>query len=106
MSADFWLFREERVGNWNLTYNLSKMFVQVSGGRSISDFMIHYNGVYANEIVDDAWEILTQIQDRKSELLQFNPENGWGTYDHLLETWEKFVVQLRANPDTILGSWL
>ncbi len=118
MSADFWIIpfagdkcdkcgRSDPVENsesFNITYNLTPMFCEVSGGEGLGDwFESRSDGkVSFNSISTDAYRILQGLKERP-ELSEMNPPNGWGSYSQLVETWGKFVDGLAAAPEAKIG---
>lgn len=98
--------RDVQAGDWNLTYNLSPMLAEVSGGQGLSTWLERRRGQRAYKLLDDAQGILSGLQDSPVELAHLNPENGWGSYELLLEVWSDFVQCIEAHPDAVLDAWL
>ena len=45
---------------------------------------------------------LVNLIDNKEELLKYEPENGWGTYNNLVEFTTKYLAKLKQFPDCII----
>ncbi len=80
----------------NITHNLGKMAAEVklSNGLTLYDVLWRpdeHGLKFAkdiSELLDEGWNILLAEPNR---FIQFNPENGWGSYEGL----EKFVYKYR-----------
>ena len=73
----------------NITHNMNKMAEHVP----VSDALNLYNVLWRPEesnlnTTDDIFDYVTTgvkyMIEHKDELLQYNPDNGWGDYDALL----------------------
>lgn len=81
-------YEELHVGN--ITHNLNQMAMHVP----VSDTLTLYNVLWRPDesdlkTTDDILEYVTigvkYLIDHKEELLQYNPDNGWGSYEGLLD---------------------
>jgi hypothetical protein len=109
MSLDVDLMVDQPVSVFsnNITHNLGKMAaaVQLGGGLTLYHVLWRpdeHGMVFARDIADHldlGWNILLSDPDH---FKQFNPENGWGSYDGL----QNFVYHYRNacwdNPDAEL----
>lgn len=80
----------------NITHNLNEMAKHVP----VSDTLTLYNILWRPDesdlkITDDILEYVAigvkYLIDHKKELLKYNPDNGWGDYENLLD-FSKHVV--------------
>lgn len=80
-------YERQHIGN--ITHNLNKMAMHVP----VSDTLTLYNVLWRPDesdlkTTDDILEYVTigvkYLIDHKEELLQYNPDNGWGSYEGLL----------------------
>ena len=80
----------ERKHVGNITHNLNEMAIHVP----VSDTLTLYNVLWRPDesdlnTTDDILEYVTiglkYLIDHKKDLLQYNPDNGWGDYDGLLD---------------------
>ena len=108
LDVDLIVTQPVSVYSGNITHNLGAMAgaVVLSNGMTLYDVLWRpdeQQGLkFARDIVnllDEGWNILLSDPEKYK---QFNPENGWGSYDGL----EKFVYNYRNacwdNPDAEL----
>ena len=108
LDVDLIVTQPVSVYSGNITHNLGAMAgaVVLSNGMTLYDVLWRpdeQQGLkFARDIVDlldEGWNILLADPEKYK---QFNPENGWGSYDGL----EKFVYNYRNacwdNPDAEL----
>ena len=108
LDVDLIVTQPVSVYSGNITHNLTAMAgaVVLSNGMTLYDVLWRpdeQQGLkFARDIVDlldEGWNILLSDPEKYK---QFNPENGWGSYDGL----EKFVYNYRNacwdNPDAEL----
>ena len=78
----------EHVGN--ITHNLNIMAMHVPVSETLTLYNVLWRPDESNlKTTDDILGYVTigvkYLIDHKDELLQYNPENGWGDYDGLLD---------------------
>ena len=108
LDVDLMITQPTSVYSGNITHNLGAMAgaVVLSNGMTLYDVLWRpdeQQGLkFARDIVDlldEGWNILLSDPEKHE---QFNPENGWGSYEGL----EKFVYNYRNacwdNPDAEL----
>jgi len=108
LDVDLMITQPTSVYSGNITHNLGAMAgaVVLSNGMTLYDVLWRpdeQQGLkFARDIVDlldEGWNILLSDPEKYE---QFNPENGWGSYEGL----EKFVYNYRNacwdNPDAEL----
>ncbi len=107
LDVDLIVTQPVSVYSGNITHNLGAMAgaVVLSNGMTLYDVLWRpdeHELKFARDIVDlldEGWNILLSDPEKYQ---QFNPENGWGSYDGL----EKFVYNYRNacwdNPDAEL----
>lgn len=108
LDVDLMVTQPVSVYSGNITHNLGAMAgaVVLSNGMTLYDVLWRpdeQQGLkFARDIVDlldEGWNILLSDPEKYK---QFNPENGWGSYEGL----EKFVYNYRQacwdNPDAEL----
>lgn len=92
----------------NITHNLTKMAdsVLLSNGKSLYEILWRpeENGY------TKACDILLLLHEGMIELTSFperykpyNPENGWGSYDNLVEFVSSYYIACLKNPEAELG---
>ena len=95
------------VHSENITHNLGKMAnaVNLSDGLTLYDVLWRpdeHGLLYAAEIkgyLFEGWEIL---KNDPKKFQQYNPENGWGNYENLLEFVRNYIDACLENPDAII----
>lgn len=88
----------------NITHNLKVMAEHVP----VSDTLTLYNVLWRPDesglnTTDDILEYVTTgvkyMIDHKEDLLQYNPDNGWGDYDELLDFAKRVGSACLFNPN-------
>ncbi len=88
----------------NITHNLNKMAMHVP----VSDTLTLYNVLWRPDeselnTTDDILEYVTTgvkyMIDHKDDLLQYNPDNGWGDYEGLLDFAKRVGSACLFNPN-------
>lgn len=83
--------------DFNYTWNVSKMWYAAKPEEGIRS---HY-GMTGKEAVKPLMEILNYMVDNKEELMQYEPANGWGSYEGALKFVMSLVIASLNNPDEI-----
>ena len=110
MSLDVWLTadRPVQVYEGNITHNLNKMAMEVklSNGPTLYEVLWRpeeHNYTKASEIAPLLLEGLLILRSERERFLPFNPPNGWGNYDNLVEFTQKYLNGCMENPDGEIG---
>ena len=84
----------------NITHNLYEMAGQCYG----RDYILN-DLLWRDEMPDDIIEYITdliaclfELEDNSEEYKQYNPSNGWGTYEQLVEFVRSFIHALIDMP--------
>ena len=81
----------------NLTYNVSGMLRRAGLHPNV------VNGMKVNEAYPIVSNVVAVMEDNPDYFRKYNPENGWGSYEHTLEALVKIGTALyEANDDDIL----
>ena len=106
MSLDVWVtaVRPVTVYEGNITHNLNKMAIEVklSNGKTLYDVLWRpeeHNYTKANEIAPLLLEGIIILRSERERFLPFNPSNGWGNYDNLVEFTQNYLNACLENPD-------
>lgn len=84
----------------NITHNLNKMAGEVGEG--------YYQALWrpgelgytcAKQLIDDLGACLVLLKAHPEHFEKFNPKNGWGTYETLVEFVEKYLEACKQYPD-------
>lgn len=112
MSLDVYLRQvmPTEVYSDNITHNLGKMATQVVLSNGVTLYEILWrpdecNPPYtkAREIADLLDEAFNILLSDPEEYKKYNPENGWGTYDGLVNFVYKYRNACWDNPDAEIG---
>lgn len=106
MGVSFWLQSKKckECGNVkstdfvSITYNINRMWYEVCLDSRLID-IDNYSGKKSLKKLQIA---LNELK-RKPELIKLNPENGWGSYDLLINCVEKLIELAKEHPSWI---WL
>ena len=106
MSLDVYIsaVRTVRVYEGNITHNLNKMAMEVklSNGRTLYEVLWRpeeHNYTKASEIVPLLVEGIMILCSERERFLPFNPSNGWGNYDNLVQFTQNYLNACLENPD-------
>ena len=83
--------------SFNFTYNVAKMWYAAIPDKGIRAFY----GMTGKEAVKVQHHIFNYMVDNKEELMQYQPSNGWGSYDSALKFVAKLIVASLNNPDEV-----
>ena len=89
---DFW--------HGNITHNLNEMAMECVGC-GISLYSLLWRDVPPTDIpkyISDLYCCLKQLESDSEFYKRFNPENGWGTYEQLVEFTKDFIKALIDAP--------
>lgn len=106
MSLDVYLHvvKPVEVHNTNITHNLGKMAKEAG----------IYEALWRPEEIGVQWayELAPLLRDGIERLeaepiffQQFNPENGWGSYEGLLQAVKNLYAACMENPDANVSVW-
>ena len=86
----------------NITHNLGKMASNVKpDGKPYTLYSLLWGGKYKNcrDLIGKLHACILYMMMNKEELKKYNPENGWGTYEQLLEFTKEFQMACIDNQD-------
>lgn len=100
MSLDVYLseMRMVHVFDANITHNLAEM----ANTAGIYNHLWRPDEIginTANELVEPLKSGLKLLLDDPEKFKQFNPENGWGSYDGLVNFVKKYIEACEARPN-------
>lgn len=96
--------RPVEIFSGNITHNLNKMAMEAG----------IYQALWRPEEIDvtKAEQLIpllqTGLEALKSDpdrFKEFNPENGWGDYDGLVQFVEEYLKACQENPDAEVNAW-
>lgn len=93
MSYDMSIGEED----FNFTYNVAKMWYAAIPDKGIRAFY----GMTGKEAVKVQQHIFNYMVDNKEYLMQYEPANGWGSYEGALKFVAKLIIASLNNPDEI-----
>ena len=93
--------RADQIYERNITHNLGKMAAEAGIYKAL--WRPDENGITTARQVADAVEPgLEDLKARPEHYKQFDPENGWGSYEGLVEFTEDYVKVCRENPEALV----
>lgn len=109
LDIDLMVVQPMSVHSQNITHNLGKM----AGAVDVGDHYTLYNVLWrpdemapprirADELIDYLSTGLNVLLDNREQLLQYNPDNGWGSYDNLLNFTRDYLQACIENPQAQL----
>lgn len=108
MSADYWL--EIDTGgpepavvdpSLNCTYNLGPM-LRAAGFPGWQALI----GAPASEVGGMLRSVADRLRSDPVKYREYNPSNGWGTYEGAIEFLDEFAAACAAHPRATIGGWL
>ena len=104
MSLDVWLtaIRPTSVFNYNITHNLNKMAEEAGIYKHL--WRPEEIGITnAEQLIEPLEAGLALLKNKPTYFRKFNPENGWGSYEGLVEFVTKYLEACKENPDAEIG---
>ncbi len=86
-----------------VTYNVSSMFAEVADV-CLSEWFTQREGQSIGALVVQLRTIVEKLKARPG-LKKQDPDNGWGSYDDLVEKMERLLYAARNHPTAKLRSW-
>ena len=86
----------------NITHNLGKMASNVTpDGKPYTLYSLLWGGKYKScrDLISKLHACILYMLMNKEELKKYNPPNGWGTYEQLLEFTKEFQMACIDNKD-------
>lgn len=108
---------EDCVFEYNITHNLNKMAMECGLYEAMwRPYMLHpdfttevdeykfesSHEMKASDIEQKLSEGLTELENNPEKYKEFNPENGWGTYDGLVQFAKKYLEVVNDYPNAII----
>lgn len=87
------------IGNkqeFNHTWNTNKMFY----AHNEQGIRLHY-GLTGEEAIEPLGNLYLFMIENRKELLRFEPENGWGSYESSLSLVHKMIEASLKHPEEI-----
>jgi hypothetical protein len=109
-------YKTSEVFDWNITHNLNEMaekaglykplwrpYMLLENYKKFEDYNEEYqfeeeNKMLAECIIKPLEEGLKKLKDNPIYFKKFNPENGWGKYENLVEFSERYLEACKKYP--------
>lgn len=98
MSLDLYIGDE----NLNCTYNVSKMWYDAFPD---DEGMVYIDGMTGKQAYDKVQQGLTYALKHKKQLIKYEPENGWGSWESYCNFLFKILIACVNNPNKKWRSW-
>ena len=82
---------------FNYTYNVAKMWYASKPEKGIRCFY----GMNGKDALKEQRDIRDYMELNRPEMLEFEPENGWGDYQGALDFVNRLIASSLAGPDDI-----
>lgn len=90
---------DDVVWERSITHNLNKM-AQKAGLYEVMWYPDKLEIKTANQAIKYLEKGLKYLKQNKNQLKKYEPENGWGTYDNLVEFVAEYLSNCRQYPDS------
>jgi hypothetical protein len=108
LDVDLMVVQPTSVYSNNITHNLGKMAgaVKLENGKTLYEVLWRPDehgfktAKDISELLDEGWNILLSDPEKYKK---YNPENGWGSYDGLVQFVYKYRNACWDNPDADLS---
>lgn len=87
----------EYVASFNITYNVSRMFYSFEPDKGIRS-LYRTNG---RKSLPWLIGLHKHLLMNREKMLEFEPENGWGTWENTVKCINKMCIVAAENPDCI-----
>jgi hypothetical protein len=109
LDVDLMVVQPVSVYSANITHNLGKMASHVDVGDGLTLYQILWRPdeiaiplTTARQLIVYLAQGMNVLLDDAERLYEFNPENGWGNYNNLLNFTKQYLVACMENPDAEL----
>ena len=92
------------VFHWNITHNLNKMASE-AGVYKYLWRPEEVNATKARQLIKPLDKGLKELLSKPEHYKQFNPPNGWGTYEGLVDFIEAYIAACQEWPDAKVKVW-
>lgn len=94
----------QQVASRNVTHNLGKMAREAGVYEAL--WRPTENGLkLAGDLIAPLEAGIANLRSRPEHFKQFNPENGWGSYDDFVPWLESLLEVCREYPMADVGTW-
>lgn len=94
-------YTPESLFSANITHNLNTM--AEAAGIYLELWRPEEAGIhYAHQLIKPLREGLWRLQDNPTKYKKFNPSNGWGDYEGLVEFVAKYLEACQKYPDAVV----
>lgn len=91
------------VFEYNITHNLNKMAGEAGIYKQL--WRPEEIGItHASQLIEPLTKGLELLRSDRERFEKFNPENGWGNYDDLVEFVENYLIACIQNPDAKISA--
>jgi len=95
--------RSDEELNFNITYNLSEMWHEACPINQKN--IMAFDGMSAKNALPVLEATLEELEKNPQKYKKLNPENGWGSYEVLLDTLTAIIIACKKHPEAVFDSW-
>lgn len=103
MSLDITLYaipkEPQVVFDLNITHNLGQMAIECG----LYEFMWEAEDKVAFELISGLEKGIQELESNPGKYKEFNPSNGWGTYENLLACAKGLLEACKENPNATIS---
>lgn len=108
LDVDLMVTQPVSVYSANITHNLGRMAAVVDVGDDLTLYQILWRPdeiplTTARQLIVYLAQGMNVLLDDADRLRDYNPENGWGNYNNLLNFTKEYLVACMENPDAELS---
>ncbi len=105
MSLDVYLSKIQltKIYSNNITHNLGKMADAAGIYKALWRPEELFTEPRASDIIPLLATGLKKLKEDPEYYMQFNPSNGWGTYEYLVEFVQKYLAACNEDPDAFVN---
>lgn len=105
MGLDIWQTNQEDK-DLNYTYNVSPMWYEAyPQDLEPNRGMVYIDGMTGEEAYHKVKFAFVYIIDHYDEMVELEPENGWGSVEGFLGFLTKVMIECKRNPTGVWESW-
>lgn len=95
----------DEVFTWNITHNLTKMADAAGLYYALWQPNEQFGITKAGQLIPHLEEGLLELVRNPNKYIAYNPENGWGNYEGLVEFVTQYLIACNKWPEADVKTW-